>query len=74
MVKLSGADDGAPEFEREFIADDGRAAEGHLAAGRVIYYRDPVWPDGIVKEYPGGRRQLVAATLGGADTVLRDLP
>ncbi|QMW24696.1 hypothetical protein H3309_13955 [Sandaracinobacteroides saxicola] len=47
-------------FETE---DDGAAAEALLAAGIAIYYRDQsIASDGIVKEYPNGRREVVRAT------------
>lgn len=39
--------------------DDGEAARSHLAAGRPIYYCDDEFPEGVIKEYPDGRRELV---------------
>ncbi len=63
----------SPEFEAAFADDDGLAAKEHLAAGRAIYYGDDRYPDGLVKEYPDGRKQLVAVTLEGEVCVIRNL-
>ncbi|CAA7625983.1 conserved hypothetical protein [Magnetospirillum sp. LM-5] len=55
------------------LADDhGDEAKRHLAAGRPIYYSDDRFGDGIVKEYPDGRRQLVVFR-DDAEVVLRAL-
>ena len=36
------------------------AVRWHLAAGRPVYYRMPDTPEGLLlKEYPGGRVELV---------------
>ena len=49
--------------ESDFMHDDDTAARAHLAAGRDIYYRKPDTPTGLViREYPGGRRELVRVT------------
>lgn len=63
----------------EFIAhgllhDDGQAAARHLAAGRPIYYGDDAYPDAIIREYPGGRKQLVSVSENGVISVIRELP
>ena len=36
------------------------AARRQLAAGFPIYYGDERWPDLVVREWPDGRRELVA--------------
>ena len=69
--------DPVAEFEAEFVAgllsEDDLAARELLAAGNAIYYVDGDTPDGLViKEFPGGRRQLVRH-VRGADQVIRDL-
>ena len=47
-------------FVRDVINDDGSAAKEHLEAGRAIYYVDKATPKGLlIKEHPGGRRELV---------------
>lgn len=63
----------SPEFEAALADDDGLAAKEHLAAGRAIYYGDERYPDGLVKEYPNGRKRLVAVTPDGEVLVIRDL-
>ena len=51
------------ELESDFMHDDDSAARAHLAAGREIYYRKPDTPAGhVIREYPGGRRELVRVT------------
>src|SRR3546814_16572156 len=46
--------------------DDGAIASSHLAAGFPIYYSEAdTPPDAIIKEYPGGRRELVSFDLQG---------
>ena len=61
------------QFERELDSDTGEAAKAHLAAGRLIYYMDPAYPDQIVKEYPDGRRELVQVDRTGQVTVIKAL-
>lgn len=40
--------------------DGGHAADDHLRAGFPIYFAEDDTPAGfLIKEYPGGRRQLV---------------
>lgn len=63
----------SPELEAALSNDDGLAAKQHLAAGRAIYYADDSYPEGLVKKYPDGRKQLVAVTADGKDVVIRDL-
>lgn len=60
-------------FQNALFNDDGLAAKQHLAAGRAIYYGDDRYPEGVVKEYPDGRRQLIAVSIKGEKTVIRDL-
>lgn len=62
----------AAAFTRALANDQGDEAKRHLAAGRPIYYGDDRFTDGIVKEFPDGRRQLVTF-LGDTEVVLRDL-
>lgn len=47
--------------------DDGEAARSHLAAGRWISYRDPDYPDDIIREWPDGRREFVGRGQEGPD-------
>lgn len=61
------------ELQRAIIEDDGLAARQHLAAGRPIYYGDADYPEGLIKKYPDGRRQLVSVSKDGEITVIRDL-
>ena len=63
----------SPAFERVLADDDGLAAKQHLAAGRPIFYGDDHYPNGLVKKYPDGRKQLVTVSGSGEITVLRDL-
>ncbi|MRR50426.1 MAG: hypothetical protein EG825_05855 [Rhodocyclaceae bacterium] len=63
----------SPEFDAALANDDGLAAKQHLAAGRAIYYGDERYPEGLVKEYPDGRKQLVTIDVQRKVTVLRDL-
>lgn len=63
----------SPEFERAMMNDDGQAAQRHLAAGRAIYYGDANYPEGLVKKFPDGRKQLVSVSTDGKVSVIRDL-
>jgi hypothetical protein len=63
----------SPELEAALANDDGLAAKQHLANGRAIYYGDERYPEGLVKEYPDGRKQLVSVDAQRKVTVLRDL-
>ncbi|MBB4642697.1 MULTISPECIES: hypothetical protein [Sphingomonadaceae] len=48
------------------LHDDGAAARSHLEAGFPVYYSEPETPaDAVIKEYPGGRRELVRFDLHG---------
>ncbi|MFZ4538820.1 hypothetical protein [Propionivibrio sp.] len=49
------------------------AAQQHFATGRPIYYGDSAYPDGLVKKYPDGRKQLVSVSEDGKITVIRDI-
>jgi hypothetical protein len=72
---LSQADDylSSIEFINALAHDDGLAAKQHLAAGRPIYYGDERYPEGLIKKYPDGHRQIVAVDPDGKITVVRDL-
>ncbi|MHB1765859.1 MAG: hypothetical protein ACYCS1_10110 [Gammaproteobacteria bacterium] len=61
------------QFERSLAIEDGRAAQQHLTAGRAIYYGDACYPDGLIKKYPDGRKQLVSVNHRGEISVLQDL-
>lgn len=61
------------EIEHAVLRDDGRAAKAHLRAGRAIYYEDQQFPGHTVREYPDGRRQLVAIDQDSVVTVLKEL-
>ncbi len=51
-------------------SDDGQAARERLAAGLPIYIRDETTPAGLViKQYPDGRRELVAFDQSGEKVV-----
>lgn len=63
----------SPEFEAALASDDGQAAQGHLAAGRAIYYRDAQHPDGLIRKYPDGRKQLVSISTDRKVSVIRDI-
>ncbi|MEW5729309.1 MAG: hypothetical protein AB1918_15885 [Pseudomonadota bacterium] len=62
----------AAMFTRALASDTGEEAKRHLAAGRAIYYGDDRFPDGVVKEYPDGRRQLVTFSKD-TEVLIRDL-
>jgi len=67
-----------PTEHKAFLAspafdDDGLAAKQHLAFGRPIYYGDDRYPNGLVKKYPGSRKQLVKVSSSGEISVIRDL-
>lgn len=54
-------DELAAILEKAALKDDGAAARSHLEAGFPIYYsQDDTPADAIIKEYPGGRRELVS--------------
>ncbi len=63
----------SPEFEQAIASDDGLAAQQHLDAGRPIYDGDERFPDGLVKKYPDGRKQLVSVSADGQVSIIRDL-
>jgi hypothetical protein len=53
-------------IEHAALNDDGAAARWHLEAGFPVYYSEPETPEGvIIREYPGGRRELVRFNLEG---------
>lgn len=60
------------EFTRTLASDKGDEARRHLAAGRAIYYSDDRFKNGVVKEYPDGRRQLVTFK-DDAEVLIQDL-
>lgn len=51
----------------------GDAARAHLAAGRAIYYGDARYPDGLVKKYPDGRKELVSVSADGKVSVIHEI-
>ena len=55
----------------ESDSDDDQAAKSHLAAGRSIYYCKDDYPDGMIREWPDGRRELVAIALDGTITIVK---
>lgn len=59
-------------FTQALANDTGEEAKRHLAAGRPIYYGDDSFPDGVVKEHPDGRRQLVTFK-NDVEIVIKDL-
>ena len=63
----------SPEFEAALANDDGQAAKEHLAAGRAIYYRDIQHPDGLIRKFPDGRKQLVSISADRKVSVIRDI-
>lgn len=59
---------------RAFLKDDGDAAKNHLTAGRPIAYcDDEISLDYIIREWPGGLRELVSVDKEGNVTVIRTL-
>src|SRR3546814_5814970 len=57
---IEADDELAMTIENAARQDDGAIASSHLAAGFLIYYSEAdTPPDAIIKEYPGGRRELV---------------
>ena len=60
-------------FEKALANDDGAAAKAHLAAGRPIHYCDDLYPNDYIREWPDGRRELVAVDEKGAVSVIRPL-
>ena len=61
------------DLEQALAQDDDQAARSHLAAGRPIHYCDDRYPDAIVREWPDGRRELVAVDDDGHVRVVRSL-
>lgn len=57
-------------LERVLANDDGAASKEHLAAGRPVTYRDPHFPDAIMRKWPNGRRELIDVDENGNVTVL----
>ena len=57
-------------LEKVLANDDGAAAKEHLAAGRPVTYRDPHYPDAILRKWPDGRREFIDVDEGGNVTVL----
>lgn len=60
-------------FEKAIKHDAGQAAKQHLAAGRPIYYGDRRYPEGLVKKFPDGRKQLVFVGVKGEIEIIRDI-
>ncbi|MCE1183901.1 MAG: hypothetical protein LWW81_16590 [Rhodocyclales bacterium] len=61
------------KFELSLAYDDGQAAKQHLAAGRPIYYGDDQYPEGLIRKYPDGHKQLVSVSEDGEIRVIRNL-
>lgn len=61
------------KFEFSLAYDDGQAAKQHLAAGRPIYYGDDQYPEGLIRKYPDGHKQLVSVGMDGEIHVIRNL-
>ena len=61
------------DMEQALAQDDDQAAQSHLAAGRPVHYCDDRHPDAIVREWPDGRRELVAVDDDGHVRVVRSL-
>ena len=59
-------------FEKELAHDDGAAAQAHLDAGRPIYYRED-GIEGCIREWPGGRREIVTIDNSNVIHVVRPL-
>lgn len=57
--------DGLDSIERAMMLDDGEAAASHLRAGHPIYYCCDEYPTEIVREWPGGGRELVTVDTFG---------
>ncbi|MBS9435037.1 hypothetical protein [Photorhabdus hainanensis] len=77
-LELQNLDEMSPAQERAFMAifdaqlanDDGSEARAHLNAGEPIYYAEFDTPAGmVIKEYPGGRRELVSFMSGTEEVV-----
>jgi hypothetical protein len=56
-------------FEAQIAATGKLAAERARAAGAAIYYTEPQHPEGVVKEYPDGSRELVELTQVGENII-----
>lgn len=52
-------------FAMEKMGDGGEATEYHLAADRPIYYSEDAYPNGIIREWPDGRREFVNLSVKG---------
>ena len=63
----------SPKFEQFLAHDDGLAAKQHLTAGRPIYYQDDQFPEGLIRKYPDGHKQLVAVGADATISVIKDL-
>jgi len=61
------------KFTKAIANDDGSAARDHLAAGRSICYCDSSVTDGMVREHPDGRKEVVRLEDDDSMTVLRSL-
>ncbi|MET2530389.1 hypothetical protein [Ralstonia pseudosolanacearum] len=53
--------------------DNGEAARSHLAAGNPIYCADENFPNGLVRQWPDGMRELVSIGRTGTITVIQTL-
>ncbi len=80
MLPIKKVDEMSPEeeafyvaLEAEMMEEDDTAAQEHLAAGRPIYYSDTRYGNGIIREWPGGRKELVTVDKEDNISVLRRL-
>ncbi|HDR9258353.1 hypothetical protein WJ21_00675 [Burkholderia vietnamiensis] len=63
------------EIEQAFTHGDHSAAQMHLLKGNPVYVEAPAGsPDGVMKLYPDGRRQIVRFDSSGKAVVVAELP
>lgn len=60
-------------FDRQMRKDDDSAAEEHLKAGYPIFYAEPRNPDELIRQWPDGRREIVALDENDEIVVVRQL-
>lgn len=63
----------SPAFARELAHDDAAAARSHLDAGRAIYYADPSLGGAIIRQHPGGHREIIQVGGDGTIRVVREV-
>lgn len=66
------ADDGLIAlFEAGLAHDDGEASRSHLQAGRSVHYVEETTPKGhVVREHPGGDREMLRVDADGSTHVI----